>query len=399
MQLHDLDGFFRLSARLNYQLNAAVLDHDAILTTILGDCSLPPSDREILKEALDYLFDAYKSKRRRLGPLAVIHPLRATALLVRASEKPNLLDLLTEFFHDKLEDVRREEFEPEVWKELEERFDSLVSKIAPTDEWYLMERLDHLTRRVGDETYYNYIGRLLSNARLTPELVRIKLADRLDNTLDMRISVKDPLSGINFFENIFQLLFVRHYEGYQPDVPHPPTVSFNGSRRMYELFKNIVTLSLIRQTRTARNDPVAKNLIAAICTASMREAERIVTHIFGYHLHDVDQKRRLVLKTQEYCFDGGVDAITPPSHSHRLDGLLLERFDSKDPKKRLASLQTLYEDKELMTQAGIAFIVVFMSFLNNPDYYLQGVSADGIKADSASSLESVSSDSADEDLS
>jgi hypothetical protein len=381
MDFYDLDGFFRLSARLNYQLSGAVLDHEAILTTILGEKELPADERQILKEGLDYLFLAYKSKRRRLGPLAVIHPLRASALLVMASQHPSLLDILTEFMHDKLEDLRRDDYSAEDWAKLERRFKDLVGKISPTDEWYLMERLDHLTRREGNETYYGYIGRMLSHVADTPELVRIKLADRLDNTLDMRISAKDPLEDVDFFENIFQLLFVQNYRGYDPHKPHPPAVSFNGARRMYELFKNIVTLSLIRQQKAAVDDPVADKLVGAICTASMREAERIISHIFGYHLRDVEKKRRLVIETQEYCFGGGVNSITTASRGHRLDGLLMERFDNKDPQKRKQSLEELYKDKELMVAAGIAFIVIFMSFLNDPQYFLKGVSSSGISAE------------------
>ena len=378
MELHDLDNFFRLSARLNYQLNAAVLDEDAIINTLLGDAKLDDTSREVLKEGMGYLVAAYKKKRRRLGPVAVIHPLRATALLARASGRPSLLDLLTEFFHDKLEDICERDYDSETWKDLERRFNSLIQGIDPTDEWYLMDRLDHLTRREGDETYYAYIGRLLKHAKLTPELVRVKLADRLDNTLDMRISAKDPLEGVDFFENIFQLLFVRNDTGYHPEKQHPPKASFNGARRMYELFKNIITLSLVRQTKAASQDAVARRLVSGICTASMREVERIVTHIFGYHITDIATKRRIVQEARDYCYSGGVHEVTRPNPSNRLDGLLMERFDNKDPKKRAQCLDELYGDKELMVEAALTFLVIFMSFLNDPDFYLKGIGADGI---------------------
>jgi hypothetical protein len=46
-------------------------------------------DREkksLMMEALGYLFSAYSHKRRRLGPMAVLHPLRAAALLTRAQD-------------------------------------------------------------------------------------------------------------------------------------------------------------------------------------------------------------------------------------------------------------------------------------------------------------------------
>lgn len=384
MELHDLDSFFSLSARLNYQLNAAVLDAEGIIGTILGDHRLDDESRELLSDALSYLFEAYRKKRRKLGPLAVIHPLRATALLARASGKPNTSDLLTEFFHDKLEDVNEEDYGKKTWSSLEDRFNALVERIdSITEGPRLMERLDHLTRREGDETYYAYIGRLLQHAGETPGLVRVKLADRLDNTLDMRISAVDPLDGVDFFENVFQLLFVKNYKGYQPDKNHPPKVSFNGARRMYELFKNIVTLSLVRQTKTAQRDNTARRLLRALCAASMREVERIITHIFGYHLRCMEDKRRIVEEARRYCFGGGVDAVTSPNPDNRLDGLLMERFDNKDPEKRNESLNDLYGDKELMVQAAFTFLVIFMSFLNDSGFYVKGVSSRGISAASS----------------
>lgn len=384
MELHDLDTFFGLSARLNYQLNAAVLDGEGIIGTILGDHNLDDASWELLNDGLVYLVEAYSKKRRKLGPFAVIHPLRATALLARASGRPNPSDLLTEFFHDKLEDVIQEDYSEETWTDLEDRFDSLVSRIdAITEGVCLMDRLDYLTRREGDETYYAYIGRLLQNAGETPGLVRVKLADRLDNTLDMRISAIDPLEGVDFFENIFQLLFVKNYKGYQPEKNHPPKVSFNGARRMYELFKNIVTLSLVRQTKTAQRDNVARRLFGAVCSASMREVERIITHIFGYHIKSMEHKRRIVEEARKYCFSGGVEAVTSPNPDNRLDGLLMERFDNKDPEKRNESLRELYKDKELMVQAALTFLVIFISFLNDSGFYVKGVSSKGICAASS----------------
>jgi (p)ppGpp synthase/HD superfamily hydrolase len=59
-----------------------------------------------LLNALAYLNHAYKDQHRRMGPLSVLHPLRATAILSRTVEKVNMLDLLTELLHDKHEDIK-----------------------------------------------------------------------------------------------------------------------------------------------------------------------------------------------------------------------------------------------------------------------------------------------------
>jgi len=380
MDLHDLNDFLKLSAALNYQLSAATVGREKLLLTIIGNKPLPERDWKVLLEVLEYLDVAYRDKRRRLGTMAVLHPLRAAALLSAAEEELHLLDLLSVLLHDKYEDVHHSDFPPEHWKELEERFYTLLKRIDPTDEWYLMERLTVLTRRGDEETYYEYIGRLLKRSDQTPELVRVKLADRLDNTLDLRIDFRDPLENVDVFGYLFGALYIPNYRGYQPELPHTPEL-MDGGRRMYGLFKTAVTLSLMRQTGAiADDDKAAHALFEALCVASMKEAERILMHSFGYHRTDVEEQRSLLLDTMDYCQRGGVVSITDPSQPHRLDGLFLEQFDFADRKLRHEKLNALYRDTELMIQAAVAFIVIFMSFLNDPDYYVQGVSPDGIRA-------------------
>ncbi|MEJ2164465.1 MAG: hypothetical protein P8X90_02975, partial [Desulfobacterales bacterium] len=192
MSLFDLTEFFKLSSALNYNLSAASLNRYTVLMYIIDDKRLVADenkDREykgILMEALGYLFSAYSHKRRRLGPMAVLHPLRSAAIFTRFFDEFNLLNLLTQLFHDVLEDVQPVQFEVQKWKSMEEQLYNLMDRIGPAREAKLTSNLLHLTRVEG-ETYYHYIGRLLDNARNSPELVAVKLADRLDNTLDMRI--------------------------------------------------------------------------------------------------------------------------------------------------------------------------------------------------------------------
>jgi hypothetical protein len=384
MPLHDLNDFLRLSATLNYQLSATTVSNDALLYTITGDRPLSEEHRRVLLDVLTYLDQAYGQKRRRLGPMAVLHPLRATALLAAAADKLHQLDMLSILLHDKFEDVRLEDHSPEEWPVLEERFAALLKRIDPTDEWYLMERLELLTRRGEHESYYAYIGRLLDRAALTPELVRVKLVDRLDNTLDMRIDFQDPLDEADFFAHLFRVLFVPAYAGHRPERSHPPTAPLNGARRLYELFKTAITLSLVRQRGSiAASDVVAQRLFRALCAASMNEAQRIVMHISGYHLPDVGRQRALLLETMEYCQRGGVGSITAPGAPHRLDGLFLAQFDHRDRKALRKKLEALYQDKELMVEAALAFIVIFMSFQADPGFYLRGVTAEGIRAEAA----------------
>ncbi len=377
--LYDLNEFFKLSGTLSYQLSAIGTGRERVLATIVDGRPVADQERQTLLAVLEYLEKAYGEKHRRLGPKAVLHPLRAAALLVEAHDGVVLLDLLAELLHDKFEDIVAEDFDPEAWGALEGEFQALLKRIDPKSEWFLMERLDQLTRRKEAETYYSYIGRLLDRAGGTPELVRVKLADRLDNTLDLRIDLQDPLDEVGCFETVFQILYCAHFPGVQPQHPHPPSVPLDGARRLYELFKNTVLLSLVRQKQALGGDRTSTLLFTSIAEASLREAQRILVHIFTYHVRDVDEQRRLLLETMEYCRAGGVEGVTVGGAANRLDGLFMERFDSTSSEVRQRRLEELYQDKELMIAAATAFMVIFFNFLSDERYFVRGVSAEGIR--------------------
>ncbi|UCG05720.1 MAG: hypothetical protein JSV83_17670 [Desulfobacterales bacterium] len=383
MPLYDLTEFLKLSSVLNYNLSAASLNRYNVMMYLNGSKRLDEDaakDREkkgILMEAIGYLFEAYSQKRRRLGPLAVLHPLRATALLARSLDRLNLVVLLSTLFHDILEDIKPVDFETNKWKEMERQLDSLLERMTTEDEAGLVDNLVCLTR-VETETYYHYIGRLLENSRHRPELVQVKLADRLDNTLDMRIELEDPLLGINFFQNIFQLMFVNNYKGYVPDVEHPPSPVLNGARRLFQLFKNAVLLSLIRQNSTGTANETLQILFNAVCDASLKEAQRTLIHLMSYHCNDLSVQRDLVLDAMNYCVSGRSNLVTKPDGEQLLDGLFSTYFAHTSKKILYQKLDLLYQNKPLMIQASIAFIVIFLSFLNDSTHYISGISAEGI---------------------
>ena len=226
MTICDLSEFFRLSSVLNYNLSAASLSRHNVLLFITDGQRFDPDEQAnreikgILMEALSYLFNVYHQKRRRLGPMAVLHPLRATALYVRSAPHTDVVDLLSALFHDILEDIHAPDYPPGQWREMEGQLYHLLQRLPENQEASLVDRLTSLTR-FKTESYYQYIGRLLKNPRHGDKLVQVKLADRLDNTLDMRIDLQDPMAGVDFFETIFQILFVNNYPGYSP----PPAAS------------------------------------------------------------------------------------------------------------------------------------------------------------------------------
>ena len=384
MPQYDLTEFLKLSSVLNYNLSAASLNRYNVMMYIIGGKTLDrgaSKDREkkgLLMEALGYLFSAYQQKRRRLGPMAVLHPLRATALFARNQDRLNMVSLLSILFHDILEDINSNDFDTQQWLDMEKRLYSLLEHMNAEDESKLLDNILSLTR-IKTESYYQYIGRLLEDANHSPQLVHVKLADRLDNTLDMRIDLEDPLAGIDFFKNIFQLMFVNNYCGYIPANDHPPSSALNGARRLHQLFKNTVLLSLIRQQTSIGNERALRILFEAVCDASLQEAQRTLIHLIGYHFKDTADQRRLLLEAMDYCFSGRIDLVTKPERDQLLDGLFSTYFAHSSKKVLYQQLDILYQNKPLMIQASIAFMVIFLHFLNDSKYYVQGISATGIE--------------------
>jgi hypothetical protein len=384
MPLFDLTEFFKLSSALNYNLSAASLNRYNVLMYIIGDRRLDTdekTDRElkgILMEALGYLFSVYSQKRRRLGPMAVLHPLRAAALYTRALIRFNLVDLLTLLFHDVLEDIKPGDYSLQQWKSMETQLYRLLGRLESEDEARLETRLVSLTR-VENESYYQYVGRLLDNVQNFPEIVQVKLADRLDNTLDMRIDLEDPLARVDFFETVFQVMFVNNYPGYKPRLEHSPATAINGARRLYQLFKNAVLLSLIRQQVSETDRREVRILFDALSEAGLKEAQRTLIHLISYHVKDLNHLRSLVLEAMQYCYSGRSDLVTMPDGSQLLDGLFSTYFGSKTKRTRQQQLDNLYQNKPLMLEASVAFIVIFLSFLNDDNFYIRGISAEGIE--------------------
>lgn len=379
MLLYDLTDFLRLSAALHLQLSAQGVGWENILGIITHRMPVGRDrERKVILHVFEYLANAYGVRRRRIGPPAILHPLRATALLTQAIGRAQLLDMLTELLHDKFEDLTPDALGHDRFSQVESEFRSLLRDVDPKDEWYLMERLDHLALKKA-ESYYQYVGRLLDRARQTQELVRTKLADRLDNTLDLHMDVEDPLEGADFFRVIFQIMFPPSGSGYQAGREHPITSPLNGAQRLYQLFKNAILLSLIREKHVAMEDPAAQRLFEALAQASMHEAQRIALHIMAYHETGIARQRELLMEVQCYAQEGGMTRTTFPSGAHPLDGLFMMRFDHADYVVRNQHLDELYRDKGLMLQAALGFVVIFLNFVHSPGYWVHGISDHGIE--------------------
>jgi hypothetical protein len=172
---------------------------------------------------------------------------------------------------------------------------------------------------------------------------------------------------------------VGNYPGYEPGVDRQPTNVMNGARRLYQLFKNAVLLSLIRQNDIVADSPAQTFLFHSVCQASLMEAQRTLLQLLGYHIKEVPSQRKLLLEAMEYCYSGRSDLVTRPESSQLLDGLFSTYFAPTGKKSRARQLDLLYQNKPLMIEASVAFIVIFFSFLNDPAFFIQGISSEGIE--------------------
>jgi hypothetical protein len=92
----------------------------------------------------------------------------------------------------------------------------------------------------------------------------------------------------------------------------------------------------------------------------------------------VNKQRALLLDTMTYVQSGGIDRVTHPNDMRKLDGLFVATFDTTSQAGRDANLKKLASDRPRMLQAALAFIVIFTRFLTDRDYFIAGVSEQGI---------------------
>jgi hypothetical protein len=373
--LIDTQEFLALSSFLNYQLCGEPVNWRGILD-LMAPMQTNAEQQEVLIDALKYLGEAYGSQKRRLGPLAILHPIRATALFTKAQKQPAMLDLLTVLLHDKNEDITPDHYGKESWVALNDKFSAFLDKLAAGDRELLNQRVNYLTKTAGQK-YYVYLDLLFEQARHFPELAAIKLADRLDNTLDLRIDLHDFTDNSRCYQVLFDILFLRTSNAFITNQPHPISRKINGAMRLYQLYKNAVFLSLLRHKKVPLST-AAFRLFSSLAVASIREAQTIILHIFAFHLKEVEQQRQLLLDVLQYSRQGGFEQISSGQGKHDLDGLFKNHFEFENRKAKQEKLDSLYSNKRLMGQAALGFIVIFANFINDDEFLIRGITADGI---------------------
>ncbi len=365
----DIEGFFNKSMHLNYQLSTDPIEWISVLP-LMHSGVLNTADESLVLETLDYIGRAYREKRRRLGPFAVIHPIRATALLSMSSKEITTMDLLTMLLHDKDEDILQANYDNEKWKRLVFAYERLMDKIDGRERWFLNERIQFLARDK-NESYLEYLTTIITLATATPELIRIKLADRLDNTLDLRMDLYEDTEGEDCYQYIFKILFTDAAPDRQRVHQKHVDRKINGAKRLYELYKSAIFFSLLNSAKV-KLDESAANLYSSLAIASINEANNIMLHIFTYHMPDSNKQKALLLDVMDYCQKGGHRRLTTEK-SHLLDGLFRNYFYSESKKQVRLNLDKLYGNKELMAAAAVVFLAIFTNFLNNRDFSIEGI--------------------------
>jgi len=358
-------------------LSAEVPNEGALLALVTGPAQVP--DLEELRQAVRIVRLGYGKTRRKIGPMAVLHPLRTAALLSRGMPNPDSLDLLGALLHDKDEDLPLERIPKENREEFTSLFNTLLDKIGKEQQWYLGERLALLTREPG-LSYQAYLIRLLDAAGGMPDLLHVKLADRLDNTLDHHIH-RPGVLRYNFYRNLFDLFFVPVYKGVRIRQYHFLPEPKEGALLLAQLFKNALFLSLMRITGRCKLDDTSSALFDAIAIASIREAQWLALELIAMHDEkDMPALRKEFIETMEYSYSGGSTQVHAVGVEGGLAGFFLERFANTRGQDRRDAITELYMNRDYLIRVVVTFIATFSAFLNDPEFSIEGIDRESITA-------------------
>jgi len=362
------EEFIILSAELHYILSDEGND-EALAALVIGSANFP--EMELLIMAINCLRLGYGESRRKMGPLAVLHPLRTAAILARSMHEPHLLDVLGALFHDKEEDLTLSKLGAKQSGEFESAYQNLILEIDPNHRWFLGERVAIFCRR-DDDSYGTYIERLIAHSYRMPDLLHTKLADRLDNTFDLHLS-RPGVTRFNFYRTVFDILFLENFPGINVEEYHALPPDSRLVLLLSQLFKDAIFLNSLRRSGRDQQDQTVGTLFDAVAVAGIREAQWIAFELFASDIPDPKRQRALLLKTMEYCYHGGAQEIHEPSDLNELDGSCAYYYGGPDDKTRKRHLAELCQDREKLIQVVLTFIALFSSFLNDPKCYLRGL--------------------------
>ena len=374
-ELLTIEEYITLSAKINYQLSAQPLNKTILLALVLGPAEFDEHERDVLLEAFNVLQAGYQQERRRLGTPGILHPLRTAAILARSIPKPTLMHMLGALLHDKDEDLTEAELGSERWQLMEQHFALLLAKLDPDEQSLLHNRIRLLSHKTG--TYEDYLMQVLDMSRKMPDLLHVKLADRIDNTFDIHLQ-HPGITNFNFYRAVFDILFLPRFSGVRMGKFHFMPDEKEGVMLLSQLFKNTIFLALLRHHGLDALDATTQKLFIGLAVAGIREAQWLMLEMFNTCLTDVSKQRALLREVMDYCAGGGIDVVTSQEKGSKLDGMLLSTFRAEQAGERRANLIALFADHELLGKMVLAFITIYACFINDPSYTINGIDRDGV---------------------
>jgi hypothetical protein len=375
-EIITIEEFLTLSAKINYQLSARALKAPVLLSLVLGPAQFDERAQGVLLEAFAALRAGYDEDRRRLGTPGILHPLRAAALFARTRERPSLEAMLAALFHDKDEDLTEKELGPERYRRMQNHFEAMLDKLAPAERARVSDSIRCLANQC--RSYSEYMGQVTDNARRLPELLHIKLCDRIDNTFDIHLQ-HPGVSNYNFYRAVFDILFLPSFGGVSMGRFHFMPDEAEGVMLLSQLFKNTLLLAMLRNEGLDKQDETTHRLFVGLAVAGIREAQWLALELFNTVYNDVSRQRELLLGVMQYCAQGGIASVRVPGSASDLDGVFVA-FTSGSKADQKTMLRELFADHERLCRMSLAFIVVFASFINDPSYTLRGVDRRGAHA-------------------
>lgn len=377
-ELITIEQFITLSAKINYQLSSRALNKPVLLALVLGGAEFDERERAVLVQAFDVLREGYGEDRRRLGTPGILHPLRTAAILCRTMERPTLLDVLGALMHDKEEDLVEEELGTDRFEAMQRRYAEVLEQLDEPTRDRLVVHLKLLSNR-GVGSYQRYLVQVLDEAQRNPELLHVKLCDRLDNTFDVHLQ-HPGVTNFNFYRAVFDILFMPRFRGIDMGRFHFMPDTQEGVMLLSQLFKDAIFLALLRSRGLDGQDVTTARLFIGLAVAGIREAQWLALETFTTCFPDVAEQRRMLVAVMDYCAGGGVEAVRSTGAGGIVDGMFVASFESAMTGEQKKMLRELFEDRGQLVRMVLTFIVVFGSFINDPRYTINGIEGERIRA-------------------
>ena len=151
------------------------------------------NDRLNIDDVLEFATERHKGQMRTDGTMYITHPIRVSELVTKYKPSTNQKVLQAgALLHDVLEDTYTS------YRELKDRFGLVVASLVME-----VTSSDFVSKMVGKQVYLAHKMQYMSSYALV-----IKLADRLDNLMDMNNMPRDRIKK-TFFDTIYMVNFIE----------------------------------------------------------------------------------------------------------------------------------------------------------------------------------------------